>query len=93
MYESELKKKEPTYRPPVKAFSIYGLVVCGAILVIVGIYLQLNKISILGEGYTRGSYGINGPSIIVLGTLILVFPIYTLIKQHKEKKKFDNNIF
>ena len=86
------KNKEPKYHPPIHSFPIYGLLVCAAILILVGIYFFLNNIEISGND-GENKFGINGPSSICFGIILLIFPIYTLIKQHKEKKRFDNNIF
>jgi hypothetical protein len=92
MDNSNTRKKEPKYYPPIHSFPLYGLIVCGIILVLIGIYLKVKGIKFLGE--TGGeSFGINGPATICFGIAILVFPIYTLIAQYKEKKRFDNNIF
>jgi hypothetical protein len=86
------KKKEPTYHPPIHAFPIYGLLICSFILLVLGIYFQLGNIKISGND-GENSFGINGPSLICFGIAMSIFPFYILIKQYREKKKFDKNIF
>jgi hypothetical protein len=85
-------KQEPIYHPPIHAFPIYGLVVCAVILILIGIYLQINDMELSGKNDGE-AFLINGPATICFGVSILVFPIYFLITQYREKKKFDRNIF
>lgn len=87
-----MENKQPKYKPPIHSFPIYGLIVCGAICIFVGFYFQLNNIKISGND-GENEFGINGIGAIGLGIAILIFPIYTLIKQGKEKRSFDRNIF
>ena len=92
MNENKLQKKEPVYRPPVNKFQIYGILVCGLIMILIGIYLT--SINVELSGYSnRKQFHITGPATTCLGIAILIFPFYILIKQYKEKKKFDRNIF
>jgi hypothetical protein len=92
MSDNRIKQKEPKYHPPIHAFPIYGLIVCAAILILIGIYLYINNIEVLGNA-NGDSFGVNGFTSIGFGIALLIFPIYTLIKQYREKKRFDNNIF
>jgi hypothetical protein len=91
MQNINLNKKKPTYYPQVRKFPIYGLVVCGIILILVGVYFQLNYIELSGDN--GEPFRINGPASICFGIAILVFPIYILIKQYREKQSFDRDIF
>jgi hypothetical protein len=92
MNENITEKEERLYHPPIHAFPIYGLIVCGIILILIGLYLHINDIVPSGNN-EEGPFLINGPATICFGVSILVFPIYTLINQYREKKKFDRNIF
>jgi hypothetical protein len=83
-------KQEPIYHPPIHAFPIYGLVVCAVILILIGIYLQINNMELSGKNDGE-AFLINGPATMCFGISILVFPIYTLIKQYREKKKLQIN--
>jgi hypothetical protein len=86
------KKKETTYYPPIHSFPLIGMLVCGIILIFIGIYLHVNNIELQGN---RGedTFRINGPATICFGIATLIYPIYVLIKQYQENKSFDNNIF
>ncbi len=88
----KVEKIKSKYYPPIPSFPLYGLIVCGIMLILIGVYLQINNIEFIGE--TGGeSYGVNGPTSIVFGIVVLIFPIYTLVKQNREKKKYDKNLF
>ncbi len=89
------KSKDPTYNPPIHNFPLYGLVFCGLIIISIGIIMQLNNIAVKGVAVNsyRENYAINGPAAIVFGLAILSFPVYIFIKQYRERKRFDRNIF
>ncbi len=85
MNDSNQKIKEPKYEPPIHSFPIYGLILCAIILIFSGIYMYLNNVQILGKA-GNDPFGVNGPTSICFGIILLIYPIYTLIKQFKEKK-------
>jgi hypothetical protein len=90
--ENITKKRKPIYHPPIHSFPIYGLVICGVILVLVGIYFKTNNLELSGND-GENIFRINGAAAILFGIAILIFPICVLVKQYREKKSFDRNIF
>ncbi len=91
MNDDKVEKIKPKYYPPIPKFPIYGLIVCGVILILMGIYLQVNSIEILGKG-GEDSFGVNGPTTLFFGIVLLIFPIYTLVQQNKERKQYDKKV-
>ncbi len=86
--ENNLENDYPEFRP----FPLYALLVCGAVLVFTGLYLIVNNeaatgITLPGRSGIGGGkpISINGPSTLIIGLVVCVFPIYQLIKISKKK--------
>ncbi|MEI9956821.1 MAG: hypothetical protein WDM90_11080 [Ferruginibacter sp.] len=72
----------------IRSFPLYGMLACGIIIFIIGLYMFFSNFSTYGLAAPR--YGglrnvtITGKGAIMLGFAICVFPIYQLIKQRKK---------
>jgi hypothetical protein len=76
----------------IRPMPLYGMLVCGIIITIAGIYLySTDHIAgglthpVRGHGYTK--VVLNGVSTIVLGLGICIFPAYELIRNAFTKHK------
>ncbi len=89
---SELETYSPLYRNS----SLYIMLICGIIIILIGLYLLLFGLNAQGQSRfsnpRSGKVMINGWGTIFIGASISVFPIYNLIKQYFEKKKFTKDV-
>lgn len=76
----------------VRPFQLYVILVCGFIIIIAGLYLFLKNnyahgISLPGPYGGEGGRKIilDGKSIIVIGIIFCIFPLYELINQSRRK--------
>ena len=71
MRENDKTKKEPIYNPPIQAFPLYGLIVCGLIMILIGLYMKFINLELLG--YSDGeNFHITGTAAVSLGFALLV---------------------
>lgn len=76
----------------IRPMPLYGMLICGIIITIAGIYLySTDHIAggfthpVRGHGYTK--VVLNGAATIVLGLGICIFPVYELIRNYFSKNK------
>ena len=74
----------------IRPFPLWGMLACGTILVLIGIYSFMYNVTATDSGilnHPRFSGGhqaiINGQTIMVFGLLMCVFPVYQLLRQRK----------
>lgn len=91
MNNKTIQKVEPKYYPPIHSFPIIVMLVCGIIMVLIGFYMDSINMELKGD-YGEG-FHLTGTSTIYFGIGILLFPIGIMIKQYREKKRFDRNVF
>lgn len=82
--------KESKPDEKIRPFPLYGMLICGILIFIIGLYLHFTDTGATGRARPRygggGQITITGAGAIVLGVMILIFPAYQLIKQRKIKE-------
>lgn len=86
-YENSNGSKADDYREA----PLYGLLTCGVLLVLIGIYLTFSHTIAVSLGlvsrYTgKATNYVNGPSTIIIGLAGCSIPIYVMIKHHLKNK-------
>lgn len=76
----------------IRSMPLYGMLICGIIITIVGIYLYITKHVTGGEAHPIRGHGsthviLTGTGTIVLGLGICIFPAYELIRNAFTKRK------
>jgi hypothetical protein len=79
----------------IRPVPLYGALVCGAVIFIIGLYMFFTNAS--AQGMVRGGRGggkeylnMNGTTAMLFGFAICIFPVYQLIRQRKNTN--PNNI-
>lgn len=83
---------EPEEIPKHRSFNLYGMLICGIIISITGVYLKLSSLdqepSLYFDGDNFRFAAIDGLYYIVTGIIICIFPAWHLYKgNHKTGKR------
>jgi hypothetical protein len=87
----KIDRKEEDISEEIRTFPLYVILICVAIVIIAGLYLLITStcarsfpvLSRYGGG-THYPSSLNGVSVIIIGLLMCVFPVYQIIKQAKK---------
>ena len=68
---------------------LVGMLVCGIIIIAIGIYLTISNELAIGRSFSKRSFGgmnvISGSWAIVIGVALAAFPAYILIRNRRKK--------
>ena len=89
------RKREKRTEPAIeyRSFPLYIILSCAIIVTFIGIYLTIRRQTAEGipiatkYGESARQISVNGPSVIFIGIVFSIFPIYQLIRNNVKRKK------
>ena len=89
---SESESSESQIKDEIRPLPLIMVLICSVIIIGAGIYLQITKSGargMIGGGRYTGNPGhlisLDGTSVIIIGVLMSILPIYELVHQRKRR--------